>query len=152
MSCCRGSFLTSSLLATLAISLTIPLSMLADVLMKGVTYSPTFYLGSLPMVFSFFAVTALSHYHNWDPILQCCKLTLFKKYARCSTEASPAAPPPAGQQRQRVLLVDHGDQEEEGLSLLGGEETPDHCQEDDVIIHDVSNGVVSKSDVVVQLT
>ena len=32
----RGCFLTSSLIATLALSLTIPLTMLADVLWKGV--------------------------------------------------------------------------------------------------------------------
>lgn len=39
MFCCRGCFLTSSLIATLALSLTIPLTMMADVLWKGVWLS-----------------------------------------------------------------------------------------------------------------
>lgn len=64
-----GCFLTSSLIGTLALSLTIPLSMLADVIIKGVPYTWMFYVGSLPVFMSFFAVTLLAHYENWDPVM-----------------------------------------------------------------------------------
>ncbi|XP_071103669.1 solute carrier family 35 member F5-like [Haliotis cracherodii] len=64
-----GCFLTSSLIATLALSLTIPLTMMADVIMKGVQYSWMFYLGSVPVFVAFFAVSFLTHYENWDPVL-----------------------------------------------------------------------------------
>ena len=63
-----GCFYTSSLVATLAISLTIPLTMLADVLLKGVSYDLLFYLGATPMFLSFFIVALLTHWDNWDPI------------------------------------------------------------------------------------
>nr|CAD7431277.1 unnamed protein product [Timema monikensis] len=65
-----GCFLTSSLIATIAISLTIPMSMFADVVFKHVQYSPLFYLGTLPMFVAFFAVTLLAHYENWDPVME----------------------------------------------------------------------------------
>ncbi|CAG9834390.1 unnamed protein product [Diabrotica balteata] len=69
-----GCFLTSSLMATVAMSLTIPMTMLADVLLKEVPYPILFYTGTLPVLVAFLAVTVLSHYENWDPvfdILQC---------------------------------------------------------------------------------
>nr|CAH0108781.1 unnamed protein product [Daphnia galeata] len=65
-----GCFLTSSLIATLAMSLTIPLSMLADVAVKHISYPFLFYIGSIPMFLSFFAVTLLSHWEEWDPVAQ----------------------------------------------------------------------------------
>ncbi|CAH1788708.1 unnamed protein product [Owenia fusiformis] len=64
-----GCFLTSSLLATMSLSLTIPLTMLADVVFKGVTYSWMFYVGSVPIFIAFFAVSLMSHYESWDPVL-----------------------------------------------------------------------------------
>ncbi|KAK7502422.1 hypothetical protein BaRGS_00006375 [Batillaria attramentaria] len=63
-----GCFLTSSLVATLALSLTIPLTMIADVLIKDVDYSLLFYLGSIPIFMAFFVVTFLTHWENWDPV------------------------------------------------------------------------------------
>ncbi|XP_067001270.1 solute carrier family 35 member F5 [Anabrus simplex] len=65
-----GCFLTSSLIATIAISLTIPMSMLADVVFKRVHYPSIFYIGTVPMFLAFFAVTLLAHYENWDPVLE----------------------------------------------------------------------------------
>lgn len=65
----RGCFLTSSLIATVAMSLTIPMSMVADVLLKKVSYPCLFYAGTIPVVVAFIAVTVLSHYENWDPVL-----------------------------------------------------------------------------------
>ncbi|PNF40267.1 Solute carrier family 35 member F5 [Cryptotermes secundus] len=65
-----GCFLTSSLIATVAISLTIPMSMFADVMFKRVNYPSMFYIGSIPMFLAFFAVTLLAHYENWDPVME----------------------------------------------------------------------------------
>ncbi|KAL8564097.1 hypothetical protein ACOMHN_034574 [Nucella lapillus] len=62
-------FLTSSLVATLALSLTIPLTMIVDVIVRKVDYSPLFYWGSVPIFVSFFLVTLLTHWENWDPVL-----------------------------------------------------------------------------------
>lgn len=84
----RGCFLTSSLMATIAMSLTIPMTMLADVLLKKVSYPVLFYTGTIPMLIAFLAVTILSHYENWDPVfnvLRCaylsiCRRTRFIRY------------------------------------------------------------------------
>lgn len=65
-----GCFLTSSLIATLAMSLNIPLTMLADVAVKHVSYPVLFYIGSVPMFLSFFSVTLLTHWEEWDPVGQ----------------------------------------------------------------------------------
>uniref|UniRef100_A0A3B3HRE4 Solute carrier family 35 member F5 n=1 Tax=Oryzias latipes TaxID=8090 RepID=A0A3B3HRE4_ORYLA len=64
-----GCFLTSSLIGTLALSLTIPLSILADICMQKVRFSWLFFAGALPVFISFFIATLLSHYNNWDPVL-----------------------------------------------------------------------------------
>jgi len=66
-----GCFYTSSLIATLSISLTIPLTTFADVLVKKIDYDQLFYIGSIPMFVSFFIVAMLSHWDNWDPMLDC---------------------------------------------------------------------------------
>ncbi|KAK9746257.1 EamA-like transporter family [Popillia japonica] len=63
-----GCFLTSSLIATVAISLTIPMTMLADVILKKISYPYLFYAGTIPMIVAFLGVTVLSHYENWDPV------------------------------------------------------------------------------------
>ncbi|KAJ8320087.1 hypothetical protein KUTeg_001674, partial [Tegillarca granosa] len=65
----EGCFLTSSLIGTLSLSLTIPLTMLADVVLKSVPYNWLFYVGTIPVFLSFFAVSFLTHYENWDPVL-----------------------------------------------------------------------------------
>ncbi|RXG57118.1 Solute carrier family 35 member F5 [Armadillidium vulgare] len=77
----RGCFLTSSLMATLSLTLTIPMTMLCDIFLKGVVYSWHFYVGSIPVLFAFIAVTFLTHYEDKDPVLDgfkffvrfCCK-------------------------------------------------------------------------------
>lgn len=69
----RGCFLTSSLIATLAISLTMPMSMIADVLLKKIEYPCIFYLGTIPMILAFLTVSLLCHYDNWDPVLDLIK-------------------------------------------------------------------------------
>ncbi|KFM59875.1 Solute carrier family 35 member F5, partial [Stegodyphus mimosarum] len=64
-----GCFLTSSLIATLSVSLTIPFTIFFDIFLKKVDYPLPFFLGTLPMFLSFFAVAFLTHYENWDPVL-----------------------------------------------------------------------------------
>ncbi|TRY61755.1 hypothetical protein TCAL_09140 [Tigriopus californicus] len=67
-----GCFYTSSLVATLAISLTIPLSVMADAFWKKKSYSPIFFVGAIPMFISFFIVGMLTHYQDWDPVWDGC--------------------------------------------------------------------------------
>lgn len=64
-----GCFLTSSLIGTLALSLTIPLSILADMCLQKVQFSWVFFAGAIPVFLSFFIVTLLCHYNNWDPVM-----------------------------------------------------------------------------------
>nr|XP_055218754.1 solute carrier family 35 member F5-like [Gorilla gorilla gorilla] len=64
-----GCFLTSSLIGTLALSLTIPLSIIADMCVQKVQFSWLFFAGAIPVFFSFFIVTLLCHYNNWDPVM-----------------------------------------------------------------------------------
>ncbi|XP_042856729.1 solute carrier family 35 member F5-like isoform X2 [Penaeus japonicus] len=75
-----GCFLTSSLMATLSLSLTIPLTMVVDIFVKDVKYSLIFYIGAIPMMLSFIIVTLLTHYENWDPLMDC----ITKINRRCS--------------------------------------------------------------------
>lgn len=64
-----GCFLTSSLIATLSLSLTIPMTMIADIAIKHVHYNWMFYVGTCPIFIAFFATTFLTHWENWDPVL-----------------------------------------------------------------------------------
>jgi len=116
-----GCFYTSSLLATLSISLTIPLTTFADVLVKRVEYDRLFYVGSLPMFLSFFLVALLSHWDNWDPMLEAITWLSSKLQACCCKRYSPSRV-----RRQMIVesleqecLIDQEDGEEEG-ELNGG--------------------------------
>uniref|UniRef100_A0A4W4GVT4 Solute carrier family 35 member F5 n=1 Tax=Electrophorus electricus TaxID=8005 RepID=A0A4W4GVT4_ELEEL len=64
-----GCFLTSSLMGTLALSLTIPLSIITDICMKKVGFSWLFFAGAVPVFLSFFLAALLCHYNNWDPAM-----------------------------------------------------------------------------------
>ncbi|GFO38600.1 solute carrier family 35 member f5-like [Plakobranchus ocellatus] len=64
-----GCFLTSSLVGTLSLSLVIPLSMIADGAIKSISFSVWFYVGSIPIIVSFVAVSLLTHWDSWDPVL-----------------------------------------------------------------------------------
>nr|XP_014348510.1 PREDICTED: solute carrier family 35 member F5 [Latimeria chalumnae] len=64
-----GCFLTSSLIGTLALSLTVPLSMIADMCMQKVQFSWLFFAGAVPVFLSFLIATLLCHYNNWDPVM-----------------------------------------------------------------------------------
>ncbi|KAJ8256004.1 hypothetical protein COCON_G00198680 [Conger conger] len=64
-----GCFLTSSLIGTLALSLTIPLSIIADMCMQKARFSWLFFAGAIPVFLSFFIAALLCHYNNWDPVM-----------------------------------------------------------------------------------
>ena len=82
-----GCFYTSSLLATLAIGLTIPLSVLADILWRDRHYETIFVIGVVPMFFSFFIIAMLTHYEDWDPLLDLVKAVWRRiKAVCCCTE------------------------------------------------------------------
>lgn len=71
-----GCFLTSSLIATLSLSLVIPMTMAVDMVMKKVNYNITFLIGTIPVFIAFFATGLLAHYENWDPVKECLKRLL----------------------------------------------------------------------------
>ena len=80
-----GCFYTSSLIATCAMALTIPLSIAADVFWKQKTYHPIFVMGAIPMFLSFFVIVMLTHYQDWDPLLE-----TFRKVCCCCCSTATA--------------------------------------------------------------
>ncbi|ELT94817.1 hypothetical protein CAPTEDRAFT_20302 [Capitella teleta] len=69
-------FLTSTLVATLALGLIIPMTMIADMYFKEASYNWMFYTGIGPLFLSFFGVSILCFYENWDPVYVCIKRSL----------------------------------------------------------------------------
>ncbi len=84
-----GCLYTSSLIATLSLSLTIPMSILADVLWRGKGYNAAFLAGAAPMFFSFFVVALLTHYEDWDPVMDLLKAVWSRVRALCCGRAIP---------------------------------------------------------------
>ncbi|XP_044744956.1 solute carrier family 35 member F5 isoform X2 [Coccinella septempunctata] len=89
-----GCFYTSSLIAIMSISLTIPMTTVADILLKKTQYSNLFMTGTIPAVSSFFIIIFFSHYENWDPVLnvlRCvyisvCRRTRFIRFSEMPSE------------------------------------------------------------------
>ena len=113
-----GCFYTSSLIATLSISLTIPLTTFADVLVKKVSYSNLFYIGSIPMFLSFFLVAMVSHWNNWDPILDLLK-SAGRKLCKCC----------GGRDDQRRRRIVESLENECLLQSDGADQTSSHLEE-----------------------
>lgn len=63
-----GCFLTSSLIATLSLSLTVPMTVIADNILWKETYPWLFFAGMIPIVGAFVGASLLAHYENWDPV------------------------------------------------------------------------------------
>lgn len=61
--------MTSSLVGTIAVSFTIPFSVFFDVYFKGIEYPSVFFLGTIPMIFSFITIIFVSQFDNFDPVL-----------------------------------------------------------------------------------
>ncbi|KYQ49500.1 Solute carrier family 35 member F5 [Trachymyrmex zeteki] len=105
----RGCFLTSSLVATMAVSLTMPMSMVADVLLKKVEYPCIFYLGSIPMLLAFLTVSLLSYYDNWDPVMDLIKR--FFIWICRKNNRSTRIPDLEAEQTESLIGIDSGDHE-----------------------------------------
>ena len=112
-----GCFYTSSLIATLSISLTIPFTTFADVLVKKVNYDNLFYIGSIPMFVSFFLVAMVSHWNNWDPILECL-VSGWRKLCRCCCKVQDS-------RRRRIV------ESLENESLLQSEDGADNSSQNE---------------------
>lgn len=69
--------MTSSLVGTIAVSFTIPFSVFFDIYFKGIEYPAVFFLGTIPMFFSFITIIFVSQYENFDPVL-----SLIEKFVR----------------------------------------------------------------------
>ncbi|XP_011496253.1 PREDICTED: solute carrier family 35 member F5 [Ceratosolen solmsi marchali] len=103
-----GCFLTSSLIATLAISLTMPISMIIDILLKKVEYPCIFYFGIIPMILAFLTVSLLSHFDNWDPVLDMIK----KLYIWiCRRSRSIRIPDLEVEQTESLIGINNGEHE-----------------------------------------
>ncbi|PIK52610.1 putative solute carrier family 35 member F5 [Apostichopus japonicus] len=63
-----GCFLTSSLIGTLSLSLTIPLTVLVEIYYSDMSYNLLFFIGCAPVVVSFLLVSLLHYYDDWDPV------------------------------------------------------------------------------------
>ncbi|KAF3428309.1 hypothetical protein E2986_05333 [Frieseomelitta varia] len=103
-----GCFLTSSLIATLAVSLLMPMSMIADVLLKKVEYPCIFYLGTIPMLLAFLTVSLLSYYDNWDPVMDLIKriyIWIFRK------NRSIRIPDLEAEQTESLIGINNGEHE-----------------------------------------
>ena len=64
-----GCFLTSSLMATLALGFVIPLTLVWDIMAKNLRFSNLFIVGTIPVIISFIVVSVLTHFGTWDPLL-----------------------------------------------------------------------------------
>ena len=73
-----GCFLTSSLVATLSLSLTVPLTVLADAILWEKTYPWEFFLGMAPILIAFFGSALLAQYDNADPVYDGLHLMIHK--------------------------------------------------------------------------
>lgn len=102
----RGCFLTSSLIATLSMSLTIPMSMFADVILDKVTYPCMFYIGMVPMVAAFCSVTLLYHFENWDPVSELLKWCYF---CTCSKTRTLRIAESEVEQTEALIGINHSD-------------------------------------------
>ena len=83
--------MTSSLVGTISVSFTIPMAVFFDIFYKNIEYPRVFFLGTIPMFFSFIIVIFISQYERWDPILEILERCLYsigsspRKTFNCST-------------------------------------------------------------------
>ena len=78
-----GCFLTSSLMATLALGFVIPMTMIWDIVMNHIKFSALFIVGTIPIILSFIVVSVLTYYGDGDPLKE-----FILKYVCCKTRTS----------------------------------------------------------------
>ena len=111
-----GCFYTSSLMGTLAIGLTIPLSIIADILWRNKHYETIFVIGVIPMFFSFFIIAMLTHYEDWDPLMDFCQVVWnrLKVFFCCRQEQNSYV----FDRQERELLINQQQQQQQPNSSL----------------------------------
>ncbi|XP_038600391.1 solute carrier family 35 member F5 isoform X2 [Tachyglossus aculeatus] len=107
-----GCFLTSSLMGTLALSLTIPLSITADMCVHKVQFSWLFLAGAVSVFLSFVTVTLLCHYNNWDPVT----VGIRRVFAFICRKHRIPRFSEDGEQRQSLIPLHHTQPEDETTS------------------------------------
>ncbi|XP_066305451.1 solute carrier family 35 member F5-like [Branchiostoma lanceolatum] len=107
-----GCFLTSSLIATLSLSLTIPLTVIVDIFLKKVSFNWMFFMGIPPVFISFFAVTLLSHWKDWDPVMLVVK-KLVHCFCHCRRRTHARTPEDLEQRESLIGIEDGGGGQEE---------------------------------------
>ncbi|XP_076257926.1 solute carrier family 35 member F5 isoform X2 [Rhynchophorus ferrugineus] len=60
--------LTSSLVAIMAKTMIIPMTMITDAIVKNMNFSYVFYIGLIPMTIAFFMIIIYLYFDNWDPL------------------------------------------------------------------------------------
>ncbi|KAF7993823.1 hypothetical protein HCN44_011092 [Aphidius gifuensis] len=106
-----GCFLTTSLITTLAFSMTMPMSMIADVLLKKIKYSLVFYLGLIPMIIAFITISLLSHYDNWDPVFDVFK-NIYKKIFQKNSTTVTRIPDFEAEQTESLISINNSEDHE----------------------------------------
>ncbi|KAJ1524488.1 hypothetical protein ONE63_010983 [Megalurothrips usitatus] len=108
-----GCFLTSSLIASVAMSLTVPMTMVADVVLKQVHYSVMVYLGALPVGIAFVVIILLAHWENWDPVGECLRRLCSRVFCcRVGHAHNRAIRTPESESEQQALIgINDGDHE-----------------------------------------
>eukprot|EP00112_Aurelia_sp_Birch-Aquarium-sp1_P003366 Seg1376.1 transcript_id=Seg1376.1/GoldUCD/mRNA.D3Y31 product="Solute carrier family 35 member F5" protein_id=Seg1376.1/GoldUCD/D3Y31 len=96
----RGCFLTSSLIGTLALGLVTPITMAWDMCFNKLTFSWMFIGGTIPVFLSFFAVSILGHYGDWDPVLDFLKWMFGFLHFGCKHDQIA---PTDGEQRESLM-------------------------------------------------
>ena len=94
-------------MATLAIGLTIPLSILADVVWKHKSYEPLFVIGAVPMFCSFFVIAVLTHLEDWDPLMELCRYA--GRCCRNGFRRQPGLPDSDATRHEQELLIGDDD-------------------------------------------
>eukprot|EP00112_Aurelia_sp_Birch-Aquarium-sp1_P007119 Seg1777.6 transcript_id=Seg1777.6/GoldUCD/mRNA.D3Y31 product="Solute carrier family 35 member F5" protein_id=Seg1777.6/GoldUCD/D3Y31 len=95
-----GCFLTSSLIGTLALGLVTPITMAWDMCFNKLTFSWMFIGGTIPVFLSFFAVSILGHYGDWDPVLDFLKWMFGFLHFGCKHDQIA---PTDGEQRESLM-------------------------------------------------
>ena len=67
-------------------------SIIADIFWRDRHYETIFVIGVVPMFLSFFVIAMLTHYEDYDPLLDFCKMVWYRLKALicCRRQSSPA--------------------------------------------------------------
>lgn len=116
-----GCLLTSSLVATSALTLKIPLNVMANMTLKQLPGTWFIYVGSLPISLGFLSIAAFSYYDSWDPVF-----IALKKLVHCFFRFRCCFSAPRGKSHSRTRSTasasDSIDLKEQKESLIFNEQ------------------------------